>query len=70
MTKTTEATIPSPCISLCALDENDICLGCQRSGQEISNWGRMDNQQKREVLALATARAQNQGLTLSAPSTS
>ena len=26
----------SPCISVCVLDENDICVGCFRSADEIS----------------------------------
>ena len=28
----------TPCIGLCDLDENDICIGCYRSASEISGW--------------------------------
>jgi len=42
--------VPSPCVSICALDENDVCVGCFRSGTEISQWGRLSNEQKRDVL--------------------
>lgn len=42
--------IPSPCVSICALDDKDICVGCFRSGTEISQWGKMDNEQKKNVL--------------------
>ena len=28
----------SPCISVCLLDENDICTGCFRSADEITDW--------------------------------
>lgn len=42
--------VPSPCVSICALDDKDICVGCFRSGTEISQWGRMDNEQKKIVL--------------------
>lgn len=42
--------VNSPCISICALDENDICIGCFRSGKEITDWGRVDNDGKRAIL--------------------
>lgn len=60
--KPREKPIKSPCISVCALDINDICMGCQRSGDEISRWGTMDNQQLREVLEQVAQRARQQGL--------
>lgn len=41
----------SPCVSICALDENDICMGCYRSAEEITDWFMATPQQKREVLA-------------------
>ncbi len=47
-----EAPIKSPCISVCALDDNDICTGCFRSGDEIRDWGSYSNPQRREVLSL------------------
>lgn len=40
----------SPCISVCALDENDVCIGCFRSAKEIGDWGRVDNDGKRAIL--------------------
>jgi predicted Fe-S protein YdhL (DUF1289 family) len=43
--------VASPCVSICALDENDVCIGCFRTGNEISGWGRMANEQKHEVIA-------------------
>ena len=42
--------VASPCISICALDENDICIGCFRSAREIGDWGRVDNEGKRAIL--------------------
>lgn len=42
--------VPSPCVSICALDADDICVGCFRTGREISQWGRMPADQQREVL--------------------
>lgn len=40
----------SPCVSICALDGDDICVGCFRTGHEISYWGRLEAEQQREVL--------------------
>ncbi|MGH1485059.1 MAG: DUF1289 domain-containing protein [Cellvibrionaceae bacterium] len=45
--------IPSPCVSVCALDENDICIGCYRSADEIRQWSILDNGQKKGVIQLA-----------------
>ncbi|MCG8391893.1 MAG: DUF1289 domain-containing protein [Pseudomonadales bacterium] len=45
----TEAVPISPCVSICALDENDICVGCFRTGGEISIWGLLSDDEKREV---------------------
>lgn len=42
--------IPSPCIAVCALDEDDICIGCYRSGDEITDWFMACDEQKREIL--------------------
>ncbi len=54
--------VTSPCIGVCALDEYDICTGCQRSGLEITQWTRMTEPQRREVLGRCQARARAQGL--------
>jgi predicted Fe-S protein YdhL (DUF1289 family) len=48
----------SPCISVCALDENDICTGCHRSAEEITDWFMASDEQKREVLRRARERMQ------------
>ncbi len=42
--------VPSPCVSICALDENDVCVGCQRTGDEITQWPRMSDEERRAVL--------------------
>lgn len=49
-------TVSSPCISVCALDENDICLGCFRTAQEITDWSVLNNEDKRSVVQQANAR--------------
>ncbi|MCA0901896.1 DUF1289 domain-containing protein [Microbulbifer agarilyticus] len=52
-----EFPVKSPCVSVCALNSEDICEGCFRSGSEISQWGKMNNAQKREVLSKCQERA-------------
>lgn len=54
--------VRSPCVSICALDEQDICTGCQRSADEITRWARMSNDERREVLVLSIERARAAGL--------
>jgi len=56
-TETQEVLIASPCISICALDENDVCVGCYRSGQEITRWSVAENVERRAILANAAERA-------------
>ncbi|MEQ9546453.1 MAG: DUF1289 domain-containing protein [Marinobacter sp.] len=42
--------VRSPCVSVCALDANDVCIGCHRTGDEIMRWTRMTNDERRDVL--------------------
>lgn len=52
-----QETVPSPCVAICALDDNDICIGCSRSGREISDWGKLSDDEKRAVLRRCAERA-------------
>jgi uncharacterized protein len=42
--------IPSPCIKICFRDSNGICFGCRRTGEEIGNWSKFTDAEKKEVL--------------------
>lgn len=48
--------VASPCVSVCFLDENDICEGCYRSAQEITDWMSYSNAEKKAVLELGQER--------------
>ena len=48
--------VASPCVSICALDEHDICVGCHRTGMEIAQWGSMSVEQKRTVMVKVAER--------------
>ncbi|MGH8486740.1 MAG: DUF1289 domain-containing protein [Pseudomonas sp.] len=63
-----ERPVASPCVQICALDEADICTGCQRTAMEITRWGRMDNTERRQVLKLCHERALAAGLIFNASS--
>ena len=52
------SSVKSPCVSICALDHDDICIGCFRTGQEISYWGRMSDAEKQAVMLKVGEREQ------------
>jgi len=52
---------PSPCIAVCALDEHDICMGCFRSADEITDWFMATAVQKRGILQRAHDRREKAG---------
>jgi predicted Fe-S protein YdhL (DUF1289 family) len=41
--------IESPCISVCRYD-NEVCVGCGRTVDEIINWYDMSDDEKQAVL--------------------
>ena len=43
----------SPCISVCVLDINDICMGCYRSAEEVTDWSMASGDEKRKILQQA-----------------
>ena len=48
-----DATPPvkSPCIEVCSLNSEDVCIGCYRTANEIIVWFSAPDQRKREILA-------------------
>ena len=59
-----ERLVASPCVHVCALDDEDICIGCQRTVAEITRWSLMDNAERREVLVQCHERAKAKGILL------
>jgi predicted Fe-S protein YdhL (DUF1289 family) len=53
--------VKSPCISVCALDDDGVCIGCWRTVDEIASWTALDNDRRREVVRLAQQRAREAG---------
>ncbi len=50
--------VESPCINICSLDDDDICIGCFRSIDEICAWREASETERREILQRAEARGQ------------
>lgn len=48
----------NPCVSLCELDDDGVCLGCGRTKQEIKSWKTLADEQRHDVnmRLLATGR--------------
>ena len=42
--------VESPCVRKCTLDNDDICVGCFRSMDEICAWGGANNARRHEIL--------------------
>ena len=59
-----ERPVASPCVHVCALDDDDICIGCQRTVAEITRWGLMESVERREVLVQCHERAKAKGILL------
>jgi len=41
--------VVSPCIKICTL-QDDFCIGCGRSTQEIAEWSTASNKRKERIL--------------------
>jgi predicted Fe-S protein YdhL (DUF1289 family) len=41
--------VKSPCIAVCKIDyESGYCIGCNRTIEEITNWGSFNDSQKKK----------------------
>jgi len=51
--------VESPCVRKCTLDQDDICVGCFRSIDEICAWAGASNAQRRDILQNTVRRRQD-----------
>lgn len=42
--------VESPCLNICRVNSEGICVGCRRTREEIGNWGRYTNVEKLAVI--------------------
>ena len=45
--------VASPCIRNCCLNDDDVCLGCNRTLDEILRWAGASDEEKIQVLLKA-----------------
>jgi predicted Fe-S protein YdhL (DUF1289 family) len=45
-----DAAVPSPCIDVCRLDAQGLCVGCRRTIDDIAEWPRASEARRREIL--------------------
>ena len=43
--------VKSPCIEVCSLNDQDVCIGCYRTADEIIEWFSAHDERKKEILA-------------------
>ncbi|WP_414717556.1 DUF1289 domain-containing protein [Steroidobacter sp.] len=48
--------VASPCIKVCVLDARNVCVGCGRTIDEITQWSRLTEEQQRLVVDRARQR--------------
>ncbi len=51
-------SIASPCVNICALNDEGFCIGCYRDGNEIRLWNQYTDEQKQQVLNSCQRRAE------------
>ena len=56
MSTTPPDPLASPCVRNCCLDDDNVCMGCGRSLDEIVRWGTATDADKAAILARSRAR--------------
>ncbi len=46
-----DTAVASPCVDICRLDAQGLCVGCRRTIGEISEWSRAGDTRRREILS-------------------
>jgi len=52
------STIEKPCIRQCCLDDNDVCVGCFRTFDDMRLWHKASIEEKEKMLKDAQKRKQ------------
>jgi len=60
---TTMTKIASPCIQMCHKDSKGVCFGCRRTLEEIGNWSKYSDEEKKEIIAKTVTRSNVPGET-------
>jgi predicted Fe-S protein YdhL (DUF1289 family) len=46
-----DTPVPSPCVDICRLDGQGLCIGCRRTLGEIAEWSKAGDARRREILS-------------------
>ena len=58
--------LASPCVNICKVEDN-VCIGCGRTLDEIANWTSMSNEERKQINERVSHNLQRQeGTVLSA----
>ena len=49
--------VESPCVSICRLDDNNVCVGCFRTATEIGQWLSYSAEQRSDIMKQLPERA-------------
>lgn len=49
-------SVKSPCIDVCTLDHESVCLGCKRTREEIRDWMKYTDEEKLAVIEKCSIR--------------
>nr|WP_293241880.1 DUF1289 domain-containing protein [Panacagrimonas sp.] len=52
----------SPCVGICRVDGRDVCVGCGRTIDEITQWARSDSARRVQINELAAERRRQRAL--------
>ena len=50
------AAVASPCVNICRLDAQGLCIGCRRTLGEIAEWSQASDTRRLEILSALKAR--------------
>lgn len=54
--------VPTPCQSVCRMDDHGHCEGCLRTLDEIGQWALLDDEGKRVIWRRIATRLQERGI--------
>ncbi len=55
MTITPYRAVLSPCVGICSLDDEGLCLGCHRTSSEIARWPQMNDDERLRLMETTLA---------------
>jgi uncharacterized protein len=50
------SAVPSPCVDICRLNAQGLCIGCRRTLSEIAEWSHASDARRLEILSALKTR--------------